>query len=325
MRLNILFLITLLFNLVGCVDQELAPIDFNDIKNHSKNKTKVRSKDESFEEKTIPAMIGQNTITEKTLEIKEEELDKLPSGVLEIPKQTPVKEEAIEPNKELNPENIDVVVPETKASLPENANLKVANLKVISYQVQKDETIEEIANKHNTTVKKIAELNDIQEPYELSGSQILKIEVNPDIISLKNKTPNNIIAKPVSAIKLQKEFVKPLEGRLLYKFGEQTLNGKNNGININAPAGAEIKAVKDGEVIFTGFNDKFGNLIIIKSDALFIAYGHMEDLLLEKGDKVTQNQVIGHVGSTGNVDSPQLHFAIREGKIAVDPSKYIPY
>lgn len=64
-------------------------------------------------------------------------------------------------------------------------------------------------------------------------------------------------------------------------------------------------------------------LLIKHSDGWVTAYAHAEELLVSKGERVSKGQVIGRVGSTGNVGSPQLHFEMRKGKRAVDPVRYL--
>lgn len=54
------------------------------------------------------------------------------------------------------------------------------------------------------------------------------------------------------------------------------------------------------------------------------AYAHNETLLVKRGDRVKRGETIATVGSTGNVSSPQLHFELRHGSHAVDPTKYLP-
>jgi murein DD-endopeptidase MepM/ murein hydrolase activator NlpD len=41
------------------------------------------------------------------------------------------------------------------------------------------------------------------------------------------------------------------------------------------------------------------------------------------GDNVHRGQVIGRVGQTGYVEAPQLHFELRSGKRALNPSKHL--
>ncbi|HKY94328.1 MAG TPA: M23 family metallopeptidase, partial [Kiloniellales bacterium] len=48
-------------------------------------------------------------------------------------------------------------------------------------------------------------------------------------------------------------------------------------------------------------------------------YAHNEELLVKRGDVVRRGETIARVGSSGNVDSPQLHFEVRRGSQAIDP------
>ncbi|ABV73741.1 hypothetical protein A1E_04070 [Rickettsia canadensis str. McKiel] len=113
----------------------------------------------------------------------------------------------------------------------------------------------------------------------------------------------------------QLNFAKPLNGVIITEFKA----GKSKGIGIAVKEYSEVKSIAAGTVIYSGFNKQFGNLVIVKldKDDLEVAYANLDDLLLNKGDKVAKNSVIGHV-------EHQLYFAMRKDKVAVDPSKYIP-
>ena len=52
-------------------------------------------------------------------------------------------------------------------------------------------------------------------------------------------------------------------------------------------------------------------------------YGHMSRLLVSEGQTVSQGQVIGLVGSTGNSTGPHIHFEIWENGVRVDPLQYL--
>ena len=82
------------------------------------------------------------------------------------------------------------------------------------------------------------------------------------------------------------------------------------------------KAAAAGTVAYAGNDLKgFGNLVLIRhSDGWITAYAHLASMTVAKGDEVNAAQVIGAVGQTGSVDSPQLHFELRHGKEAVDPT-----
>jgi murein DD-endopeptidase MepM/ murein hydrolase activator NlpD len=117
----------------------------------------------------------------------------------------------------------------------------------------------------------------------------------------------------------------PLQGKILAGFGSAGKGLHNDGINIAAPAGTQVRAADNGVVAYAGNELKgFGNLLLIKhADGWTTAYAHNQKLLVARGDEVKQGQVIAVVGRTGNVDSPQLHFEVRKGTQAMDPMAYL--
>ena len=67
-----------------------------------------------------------------------------------------------------------------------------------------------------------------------------------------------------------------------------------------------------------------GNLVIIQhSDGWMTVYAHMDSMNVRRGVRVQVGQQIGVVGETGKVDKPQLHFEIRKGTKAYNPSTYL--
>ena len=110
------------------------------------------------------------------------------------------------------------------------------------------------------------------------------------------------------------------------QFGAKEDGLFNDGVNIAAPRGAPVRAVDNGVVAYAGKEIRgFGNLLLIKHEGgLITAYAHNDALLVARGDNVTRGQVIAKVGTSGGVKSPQLHFEVRQGTRAVDPSVYLP-
>ena len=117
----------------------------------------------------------------------------------------------------------------------------------------------------------------------------------------------------------------PLRGAVVSGFGMGELGRRNDGINIAAPAGSAVRAAAPGEVVYRGSElDGFGNLLLIKHEGGYVsAYAHNDAMLVRKGDRVRQGQVIAKVGQTGDVTSPQLHFEIRRELKAVDPTSLL--
>lgn len=120
-------------------------------------------------------------------------------------------------------------------------------------------------------------------------------------------------------------FAWPLNGKVIASFGAAGGGLHNDGINIAAAAGSEVRAADNGVVAYAGNELRgFGNLLLIKhADGWTTAYAHNEKLLVNRGDTVKQGQVIATVGRTGNVDSPQLHFEVRKGTQAINPIEFL--
>ena len=196
------------------------------------------------------------------------------------------------------------------------------NYKIIYHEVQVGETIEEIALKYEQTVDEIAQLNSLFPPYYLDEFQIIKIKALKEGIKNNEPEPKKHVMKPKGP-----NFTKPVDGKVLVKFGESTPYGINKGVNIAAKEGTKIMAAAGGKVIYADYDATFGYLVIIKVDGQNIvnSYAHMEDLIISKGKTVKQGDIIGYIGNTGKVDKFQLHFGIREGKSAKDPMKFIKF
>ncbi|WP_418908946.1 peptidoglycan DD-metalloendopeptidase family protein [Glutamicibacter endophyticus] len=77
--------------------------------------------------------------------------------------------------------------------------------------------------------------------------------------------------------------------------------------------GAPVHAAADGEVWFAGWGGSSGNKVtishgVVKSKALATNYHHMSRIAVSNGQHVSQGQVIGYVGTTGNSTGCHMHF-----------------
>lgn len=113
----------------------------------------------------------------------------------------------------------------------------------------------------------------------------------------------------------------PLEGKITARYG----TGDKEGVIIAAAEGTPIHAAQRGEVIFVGQDAHYGNMVILRhAGGLMTAYSHASSVLVQKGDSVTQGQVIANVGHTGEAKADQLHFAMRDGAHSIDPLSKLP-
>ncbi len=117
----------------------------------------------------------------------------------------------------------------------------------------------------------------------------------------------------------------PLKGKVISAFGAKPNGMKNEGINIAVPEGTKIQAAEGGVVAYAGNELKgYGNLVLIRHAGGYVtAYAHASQLLVKKGDTVKRGDVIAMSGATGAVQSPQLHFEVRKGATALDPTTFL--
>ena len=130
---------------------------------------------------------------------------------------------------------------------------------------------------------------------------------------------------PKIAARSSSKFSWPVRGKILSDFGAKSNGLFNDGINIAASRGTSVGAAENGVVAYAGNEVKgMGNLVIIQhSDGWMTVYGHMDSMSVRRGTRVSVGQKIGTVGQTGKVSSPQLHFEIRKGTKAYNPTSYM--
>lgn len=99
----------------------------------------------------------------------------------------------------------------------------------------------------------------------------------------------------------------------------------HDGVDIAAPKGTPVYATADGEVVFSGTQRGYGNVILIDhGDGLESLYGHLLKRKTREGKFVRQGNEIGCVGKTGNATGYHLHYELRRDGKAIDPMPYLP-
>jgi murein DD-endopeptidase MepM/ murein hydrolase activator NlpD len=194
------------------------------------------------------------------------------------------------------------------------------------YHITKEgDTIYGISRKYDMSMSSIIEANNLAPPYELKVGQRIKV-LRYNKVEDKTETARSEDSKfKVLESEKKNNFMWPVVGEVISKFGPKRAGLYNDGINIKAPEGTEVKAAEEGVVAYVGDELKgYGNLIIVKHSGNWItAYAHLSKAAVKGGDKVVRGQLIGYVGSTGRVNSAQLYFGLRQGKNALNPERYL--
>lgn len=177
------------------------------------------------------------------------------------------------------------------------------------YTVQKGDTLYDIARNKGTTVANLAGWNKI--------SINAPLKVGQKLVIIEKGLPAGYTYRAV--------FVRPIEGRITSGYGRRRnpFSGAyhfHKGIDFGAPMGAEIKASRDGLVIYSGRMNGYGNVVFLRhADGYITVYAHARLNRVKKGDIVRQGQVISEVGRTGAATGPHLHFEVRKLKQPMNP------
>ena len=98
----------------------------------------------------------------------------------------------------------------------------------------------------------------------------------------------------------------------------------HKGMDLAANKGTPIYAVADGKVTFSGYDKNYGYSVVIShGNGLSTRYAHASKLCVEKGQTVSQGDVIANVGSTGYSTGNHLHFEVMVNGTRVNPISYI--
>ena len=101
-------------------------------------------------------------------------------------------------------------------------------------------------------------------------------------------------------------------------------NAGHRGTDIPAPEGTPILAAHSGTVLVSGWNDSYGNQVLLDNGAgLSTRYAHMTQTAVTAGEAVTAGQVIGYVGSTGDSTGNHLHFEVMQNGVRMNPLELV--
>ena len=164
------------------------------------------------------------------------------------------------------------------------------------------------------TVDELAELYNFTQDQNDILHELLSDEMRPTLLAL---------CGGISIIE-DGELCWPLPGHtyISCNFGDDDAYGNSGhrGTDIPAPEGTPILAAHGGTVIISGWNNSYGNQVLLDNGAgLSTRYAHMTAAAVSAGETVTAGQVIGYVGNTGDSTGFHLHFEVMQNGVRVNP------
>ncbi len=120
----------------------------------------------------------------------------------------------------------------------------------------------------------------------------------------------------------------PMHGYITSGFGRRLdpITGKwafHEGLDIVATKGTPIHASADGRVKFTGTMGGFGRVVIIDHIWYETRYGHLDEILVAKGKKISRGDKVGTCGRSGRTTGIHLHYEVRVAGKPINPMNFI--
>ena len=222
-----------------------------------------------------------------------------------------------------------------------------------THVVRKGDTLYSISRAYGVDMSRLVRQNGIRFPYGITEGQVLVLpgQIVTKTVSVKKtataktetatpqkkqyarktadekaNTTQPRVKLPAPPERSSGKFAWPVAGGTVVASYGAVGNGRHNdGINIKAAEGVEVRSAENGVVAYAGNELKgFGNLLLLKhADGWVTAYAHNKKLLVKRGQTVKRGDVIATVGKTGSAREPQLHFEVRKGTKAVNPMTYL--
>lgn len=160
------------------------------------------------------------------------------------------------------------------------------------------------------------------------GIKKLSLSDSQDYFSGDSLDFNAFEMDPVSEIVVLENIPStiPVNGVITQKYSAAAILHEDNhyGIDIAGREGTAINASASGLVVYSGWNDVYGNIVILDhGDKYNTVYGHNSVNLVNTRDRVQRGQCIALMGNTGRSTGPHLHFEIWVDGDPENPVNYI--
>jgi len=119
----------------------------------------------------------------------------------------------------------------------------------------------------------------------------------------------------------------PASGTVTSPFGVWRGNHRHEGIDIGMLLTLRVRAVTQGVVQSTGYEngyEGYGKIIVLNLPGPYTAlYAHLSTVAVREGEHVREGETIGQAGCTGSCSGTHLHFEVRHRGAPIDPMRFL--
>lgn len=186
-----------------------------------------------------------------------------------------------------------------------------------------------IVEKYQTDIKDIVSSEEAISKLYIETPKVLQVAKQATNSTTKYEATgsvNTALTTSTAKANLGISLIRPVSGTITSRFGagSKIRRSSHTGLDIATSTGTPIVAAASGTVTFSGYKGSYGNMIVIThGNGIQTYYGHCSKLYVSAGAKVSQGQMIGAVGSTGNSTGPHLHLEVRVNGVAYNPQNYV--
>lgn len=133
------------------------------------------------------------------------------------------------------------------------------------------------------------------------------------------------VAGPIPARPEHPEFLRPLEGPVLFRYGEREDGVALKGVVYQGAEGQEVVAAQAGRVVYADDSLRgYGKTLILEHARDYsTVYARNSQVLVGLGDEVRRGQTIARAGSNGRGAAPQIYFEVRRNARPLDPEQVL--
>ncbi len=196
----------------------------------------------------------------------------------------------------------------------------VPSIDGLIYNVKKGDSLEKISSQYSVTIEEILDVNELDSSILQIGETLFIPGARLDTTSLRQA--------------MGELFKHPLSGRwrLSSNYGNRAdpftgVRSFHTGADFAIAKGTPVRSAMSGTVSTAGYSSIYGYYVIVNHhNGYQTLYAHfMEAAPVKKGQSVSQNTIVGYVGSTGYSTGNHLHFSVyKDGKL-VSPRTVINY
>jgi murein DD-endopeptidase MepM/ murein hydrolase activator NlpD len=189
--------------------------------------------------------------------------------------------------------------------------LRVPNQDGILYTVKNGDTLSSVGEKFQTGTAALRAVNELFSETIHAGTVLFIPGARLDWVNLQEINGDL--------------FLWPVPGYITspYGFRASPFTGVrqfHSGLDIGSRMGTPIRAAMAGRVSLVGWDDSFGNYVVLSHHSGYrTLYAHMSVIRVKSGAYVGTGERIGDVGSTGLSTGPHLHFTVYKNGVTVNP------